>query len=134
MTRRNTIQKNLVLNAVRRLGNHATADEIYNLIVQEHPSIGRGTVYRNLNILAENGDILKVEVPGKADHFDHNCHRHYHVFCVRCGRVYDVDMEPLPDLREKIRDTHRFEFLDYDIVFKGICPDCQADAAELRQL
>jgi Fur family ferric uptake transcriptional regulator len=125
MTRRNTIQKNLVLSAVRRLRNHATADEIYNLIVREHPSIGRGTVYRNLNILAESGEILRVGVPGQADHFDHTCHKHYHVFCMECGRVYDVDMEPLPDLMEKIRNTHGFEFLDYDIVFKGICPGCR---------
>jgi len=125
MARRNTIQKNLVLNSVRQLKNHATADEIYNLIVEEHPSIGRGTVYRNLRILVEDCEIRKVEIPGDADRFDHICGKHYHVRCVKCGKVFDVDMNPLPDLQGKIKDTQGIEFFDYDIVFKGICPDCR---------
>lgn len=67
MIRRNTIQRTLVLEAVNQLRNHATADEIYEKIVSEHPHIGRGTVYRNLQLLAESGEILKTEVPGGAD-------------------------------------------------------------------
>ena len=50
MERRNTIQRDITLQAVRSLGNHATADEIYAYVSQEHPRIGRGTIYRNLNI------------------------------------------------------------------------------------
>lgn len=126
MNRRNTIQKELVLDAVRELGCHATADEIYAKVVSDYPSISKGTVYRNLNILAEEGSVLKIEIPGGAEHFDHNCHDHYHVRCVSCGRVFDVDMKPLR-LTDKINDAHGFDFLDCDIVFKGICPSCKTD-------
>ena len=125
MERRNTAQKAMVLNTVRRLGNHACADEIYSAVSQENPSIGRGTVYRNLGILAEEGKIRKIAIPDGADRFDHNCFEHYHVKCIKCGSVFDVDMEALPDLREKIRDSHGIDFLDYDIIFRGICPDCK---------
>ena len=125
MVRRNTIQKELVLNAVRSLKNHATADEIYHMIKQAYPSIGRGTVYRNLNILAEEGKIRKVEVLGSPDRFDHICEKHFHVRCIKCGRLFDIELEPVPELKPKRKDSTDMQFLDYDIMFKGICPDCQ---------
>ena len=129
MNRRNTIQKNLVLDAVRELGCHATAEEVYSHITRLHPSVSRGTVYRNLNILAEEGEIRRVEIPGAADRYDHVCGRHFHVRCVKCGRVFDVDTGDVPDLLGSIKDAGGFEFFDYDIVFKGICPECRKEDA-----
>lgn len=126
MERRNTIQKDLVLKTVQELKRHLTADEVYEFIKKEHPTIGRGTVYRNLKILVEEGAIRKVEVPDGLDRFDFTLKDHYHVKCVKCGDIFDVDMEQLPDLKAKIRDTHGMEFLGYDIFFKGICPACRA--------
>ncbi|MGN0326633.1 MAG: Fur family transcriptional regulator [Lachnospiraceae bacterium] len=125
MVRRNTIQKELILHAVQCLQNHATANDIYNMITKEHPSIGKGTVYRNLNILAEEGKIRKIEVTGGPDCFDHICEKHCHVRCIRCGRLFDVDVEPFPEIRPKINQPADMEFLDYDILFKGICSDCR---------
>lgn len=126
MERRNTIQKDLVLRTVQELKRHLTADEVYEFIKKEHPTIGRGTVYRNLKILVEEGAIRKVEVPDGSDRFDFTLKDHYHVKCVKCGDIFDVDMEQLPNLKAKIRDTHGMEFLGYDIFFKGICPACRA--------
>lgn len=125
MIKRNTIQRALVLEAVNKLKCHATADEIYNVIVNEHPHISRGTVYRNLNQLSESGEIRKLEIPGGADRFDHRCHDHYHARCLKCGQVFDVEMEYIKDLEKKIKDTHGFEFSGHDIMFKGICPVCK---------
>ena len=130
MERRNTIQKELVLNAVLQMRRHVTADEVYETVCREHPNIGKGTVYRNLGILAEEGKIRKVEIPNGPDRFDFTLERHYHVRCVECGRVFDVEMDAIEDLDARVRDKHGFEFLDYDILFKGICPDCRAKAAE----
>ncbi|MGN0530827.1 MAG: Fur family transcriptional regulator [Eubacterium sp.] len=125
MTRRNTIQRSLVLEAVNTLKCHATADEIYELIHKEHPNVSRATVYRNLNALSDDGKIKKLEMPSSADRFDHICSKHYHIKCKKCGRVFDVDMEVSSGLENNIKDRRGFEFTDYDIVFKGICPDCQ---------
>lgn len=122
---RNTIQAALVLEAVNKLQSHATADEIYQEIVREHPHISRGTVYRNLNRLAQAGEIRKIELSGGADRFDHICHDHCHVRCEKCGRVFDVDMEFVSGLEKNIRDPHGFQFNGYDIIFKGICPACR---------
>lgn len=130
MERRNTIQKALILRAVCDLKRHLTADEVYEFVKRDHPSIGKGTVYRNLAILTEEGAIRKVEVPDGPDRFDFTLKNHYHVRCVKCGEVFDVDMDEIPDLQKKIHDTHGMEFLTYDIFFKGICPECRAQEKE----
>ena len=126
MQHRNTVQKNLVLHAVSELGNHATADEVYQFVKAEAPSVSRGTVYRNLNILAGDHEIQKIEVPGEADRFDHQTFDHYHVRCIQCGRVSDVDMDVIPDMIGHIRNPHGFVFLECEVTFKGICPNCNS--------
>ena len=125
MARRNTIQRSLVLEAVNKLHCHATADEVYEEIIKEHPTISKATVYRNLSLLSEMGEIRRLEIPGSADRFDHISYHHCHVKCSVCGRVYDVDMDFVTGLENGIRDTHGFDFTDYDIIFHGVCPDCK---------
>lgn len=130
MVRRNTIQKELVLKTVYELKRHLTADEVYEFIQKEHPTIGKGTVYRNLAILVQEGAVRKVEIPDGPDRFDFTLENHYHVRCVQCGNVYDVDMDEITDLKEKLHDTHGMEFLSYDIFFKGICRACREKGNE----
>ena len=62
-SRRNTIQKDLVRNTVYEMRRHVTANEVYEFIKEAYPRIGKGTVYRNLDILVEEGALRKVEVP-----------------------------------------------------------------------
>ena len=125
MKSRNTIQRSLVLETVNKLRCHATADQIYAEIKQEYPTISRATVYRNLALLSEMGEIRRLEIPGGADCFDHLCHDHCHIRCGKCGRVFDVDMEFVTGLEKGIQDSRGFSFTGYDILFHGICPDCQ---------
>lgn len=129
-TRRNTIQKDLVRNAVYELKQHVKADEVYEFIKKEHPTIGKGTVYRNLGVLVEEGEVRKVEVPDGPDRFDFTLQNHYHVRCVKCGDVSDVDMDVIPDLEKRIHNTHGVKFLSNDVFFKGICSDCMKKEKE----
>lgn len=130
MEKRNTIQKELVLNAVTKMHRHVTADEVYDYIKKDYPSIGKGTVYRNLSILADENKIRKVEMPNGADCFDFTLEKHYHIRCIKCGKVFDVDMDEIKTLDSFIHDRHGMKFLDFDIVFKGICKDCQNKGEE----
>lgn len=130
MDRRNTIQKELVLNAVMMMRRHVTAEEVYDYIKTDYPTIGKGTVYRNLGILADEKKIRRVEIPGGADCFDFTLEKHYHIRCIGCGKVFDVDMDEIKTLDSFIHDRHGMKFLDYDIVFKGICKDCQNKGEE----
>ena len=124
MNKRSTTQRSLVLETVKELHRHVTADEVYETIVKKYPSISRGTVYRNLNLLSDIGQIRKVEMTNGADRFDHICQEHYHARCVKCGRVFDVEMECIADLEKNIKDTHGFEITGHDVIFKGICLEC----------
>ena len=130
MERRNTIQKSLVLQAVFELKRHLTADEVYEFIRESYPSIGKGTVYRNLAILSEEGAIRRVEIPDGPDRFDFTLKKHYHMRCIRCGNVADVDLDEIPELEAKLHDSHGMKLLEYDILFKGICAECAARSAE----
>jgi Fur family ferric uptake transcriptional regulator/Fur family peroxide stress response transcriptional regulator len=127
MNKRNTIQRALVLEAVKELRCHATTDEVFDAVVKKHPNISRGTVYRNLNLLSEIGEIRKMEMPSGADRFDHESHEHYHARCERCGRVFDVEMEYIADLEKNIKDKQGFEFTGHDLIFKGICHECKIE-------
>ncbi|MGN0906470.1 MAG: Fur family transcriptional regulator [Bullifex sp.] len=129
MIRRQTIQCSIVLEAVTKTMGHATADEIYEMIHKDYPSLSRATVYRNLNRLADEGLIRKILLPGGADCFERMCSPHYHVKCRSCGRVFDVDMPYMEDLASRIRDDHGFEILSHDIIFSGICPECRASSS-----
>ena len=125
MKRRSTIQKELVKNAVFELKSHITADAVYEFINKEHPTIGKGTVYRNLGSLAEQGVIRKLEIPDGPDCFDYLPEKHHHLKCVKCGKLFDVDMGEMPDFLNSVKNTNGVKILDYDIYFKGICADCE---------
>lgn len=128
--KRNTIQRTLVAQAVQQLQSHATAEEVYDAVAREHPHISKGTVYRNLNQLAEEGEIQKLEMPDGPDCFDHRLHRHYHAKCSRCGRVFDVDMDYMDDLVRLVKDAHGFAINGHNLVFTGVCPTCQQTGAQ----
>ena len=127
MKKRSTTQRALILEAVKELHTHVTADEVYDTLVKKYPNISRGTVYRNLNLLSDTGEIRKVEMTNGADRFEPKCYDHYHARCVKCSRIFDVEMEFIADLERNIKDTHGFEFIGHDIIFKGICSDCKKD-------
>ena len=130
MTKRNTIQREFVLRTVIKLKGHVTADEVYESIHSEHPNISRGTVYRNLKVLAEEGQIRRIEVPNGSDRFDFTTKEHYHVRCVRCGEIADVEMDAVSDLTKQIKDSNGMNIIGYDILFKGLCRNCQINETE----
>lgn len=123
--KRNTIQCALVAEAVKKLKCHATADEVYEELAKDHPNIGKATVYRNLQRLSETGQIRKVEVPEGADRYDHICEKHYHIRCVKCGKIFDVDMPYIDGLENSAKNLNNFKLVGHDIMFHGICPSCQ---------
>lgn len=108
----------MVLDAVNEMHRHVTADQIYTFVKEKYPSIGRGTVYRNLGILVEEGKVRKAEVPDGSDRFDFTLENHYHVECVKCGEIFDVDMDVISELEKRIRDTHGMKYISHDIFLR----------------
>ena len=81
--------------------DHPTADVVYENIKKIYPNISLGTVYRNLSLLSEIGEIQKLSNFGGADHFDGCVTPHCHFMCKECGQVLDLETEDLNSLDRK---------------------------------
>jgi len=123
-----TPQRQVILEALREEDTHPTADEIYEKVRRVMPRISLGTVYRNLDLMASEGLILKLHVDDTQMRFDGNTEPHLHISCVHCGRVSDIFQAP--DLTGTIRDLPTdYEILGYTLLLHGVCPSCQQSAS-----
>lgn len=127
MTVRNTKQRDLVAKLMQNNFSHPTADEIYENARLENPHISRGTVYRNLNFLAESGAIQKIVVPNGADHFDSTLETHYHFNCSVCGKMFDVPRNVTLEIHNAVEEMQNqgFSIEGHNLIFTGICPECR---------
>ena len=105
-------QRELILETVQR-------------VRAQDPKVSLGTVYRNLNLLCENGQLLKVPIPGASDRFDHTLGDHAHAYCEACGSVTDVLPQALPMLQEALKGGCGFQVHQMNLVLEGVCPECQ---------
>ena len=83
-----TAPRHALLEVVRGIKTHATAEEVHRLVIRRAPRVRLGTVYRNLRLLVDAG--LLGELPGPRARFDANTRAHHHFTCLRCGRIADV--------------------------------------------
>ncbi len=124
MEKRNTIQKKLVLDAVLRLADHPTAEQVYAEVVKEHPTVSKATVYRNLNGLSQSGVLRHIPMPDGADRFDHRLTPHAHIECTVCGRVCDAFVEDDAGLDAQVERQTGFRRATHELMFRGVCPGC----------
>ena len=124
-TRRFSKQRQLIFDTACSLHCHPTADDIYSIVKGRIPAISLGTVYRNLNILAEQKEIGKIEPGEGATKFDFRTDPHYHLRCRECGRLFDADLPLLEGLDSRVQNTHGFTIEKHNIEFVGICSDCK---------
>ena len=124
--RRNTKQKKLILNTVLNSCDHPTAETIYNRAVKEAPNLSLGTVYRNLSLLADSGEIKRLSSPEGANHFDFNTSCHYHFYCKECKQMSDIPNECAKTENEPdslLKDGFCVEGIS--LTYFGICPKCK---------
>ena len=122
---RMTTQRRVILEELKKLKNHPTAGDLCNIVRKRIPRISLGTVYRNLEILTRQGLVQKLDVGGFEMRFDGEAANHYHLRCLKCGRVDDVDFAVMKSLDKKFKLNTDFEILGHRLEFVGICPKCQ---------
>lgn len=126
--RRHSRQRQAVYEAVQASDCHPTADDVFDMVRRRMPRVSLGTVYRNLEVLAEDGDILRLDATGGQRRYDRTTNNHCHVRCECCGRVDDVcGSDWLLDNDSRTLDTD-YEITGMRVSFVGICPECQSDA------
>lgn len=122
---RMTKQRKLLLDELRGMNSHPTADELHLRVQESLPKISLATVYRNLELLTRQGEIRTIELAGMPRRYDGDVHPHFHMQCIDCGVVVDIDARVLPDIGSILRRTGRYEILEMRLEFDGLCGDCR---------
>jgi Fur family ferric uptake transcriptional regulator len=121
---RMTPQRQVILEELRKVNTHPSADEIYEMVRKRLPRISLGTVYRNLEILSASGEIQKLEFGCSLKRFDGVAQDHYHIRCLNCDRV--IDAPPGSDIwiTYELKENTDFKIIGHKLEFIGLCPAC----------
>lgn len=133
MAERNTRQKQIILEAVKKHEDHPTAEEIYSDVRQLDDKISRATVYRNLHALAKNGEISSLDLVPYAGRYDRKICFHHHMICEVCGSVYDVPVEYSELEDQKLEELTGFKVRKHEVIFRGTCEKCLAETEKLEE-
>lgn len=127
-------QRESIKNFLAGRYDHPTAETVYMNVKEDFPNISLGTVYRNLSLLAELGEIQKISTGIGPDRFDGNPHPHYHFFCNKCGCVLDLEMEGINHINVIAGSQFKGRIDGNITYFYGRCPDClKKDAKQKYQ-
>lgn len=118
-----TRQRELVYSIVTEKPVHMTAEEIYLRAREKMPSLAKGTVYRNLGILAETGMIRKLEMPDAPARYDRQYSPHPHLVCEKCGCVEDLVMPE--GMLEPLTKRISASLTGFDLKLFHVCPACE---------
>jgi Fur family peroxide stress response transcriptional regulator len=118
-------QRELIYEAVKGTKEHPTAEMVYHWLKPANPNLSLGTVYRNLNLLAEEGYLMRMPFP--VERYDADTAPHSHFRCKACGRVFDLDLPYDPELDSAaLAAQPGFQIQEHSLLFSGLCPDCQS--------
>lgn len=130
-TRKRSRQRDAIIAFLKTRKDHPTADTIYKEIRNVIPNISLGTIYRNLSLLADRGEILKLSCDGKMDRFDADVHPHYHFICKHCGCVQDITIPYAADFDTMANEAFEGSVLSHKLLFEGYCMDCMETGNDL---
>lgn len=124
--RKLTKQRQEVLMLIENSQGHMTADQIHGKLKERGKAVGIATVYRNLNVLYEDHLINRVKHPELGFIYDKNLHKHYHLHCIQCGGIEDVDLNFPQMLNKEVEKALNCQVLEHELTFEGICAACIA--------
>lgn len=130
--RRNTRQKGIILEELRKVKSHPAANEVFRIVRRRIPNISFGTVYRNLNLLRDNGKILELACGRYSCRYDATVTPHYHFYCFKCKGVFDINITMLKDLDRRVSKSYSFVVRTHRIDFYGYCKKCKLRIGNLK--
>jgi len=117
-----TKQRHLILKILSDGGTHMTADQILEKARLVFPNISKGTIYRNLNLMADDNAIKRVRIPGEPVFYDANIIPHQHTVCVKCGKIMDIAGMGPEAVQKLVGPSARI--VDYSLVIYVMCEIC----------
>lgn len=128
MALKHSRQREMIKEFLMTRKDHPTADVVYMNVRQQNPNISLGTVYRNLTLLSDIGEIQKLRVGDGVDHFDADISPHYHFVCSECGSVIDLDMDSIENINQVAADRFDGQIAGHVTYFYGTCGQCMKKA------
>jgi Fe2+ or Zn2+ uptake regulation protein len=125
MTRKSK-QKEAIFKVMKETTSHPTAEWVYERVRREIPNISLGTVYRDLELLKQEGEILKLDFAGTQSRFDGKAENHHHFRCLKCSRIFDVDGPLDKGIDERLAQKMGFTVFEHRLEFHGLCKNCQS--------
>ena len=125
MTLKYSRQREAIKDFLMTRNDHPTADVVYSNVRTEFPNISLGTVYRNLTLLADLGEIARLRVGDGVDHFDADTSPHYHFVCSDCGSVIDLEMDSIDSINQTAARNFDGQIAGHITCFYGLCPHCK---------
>lgn len=121
---KHSAQRDQIKNYLKSTTSHPTAEIVYENVRLVNPKISLGTVYRNLSLLTELGEIQKISCGDGIERYDYNAAPHSHFFCKQCHSLIDLDLPYMSDLNMLASRIYNGEIHDHTIQFHGICEEC----------
>ena len=116
---RESIRENLMNRT-----DHPTADMIYSDIRRIYPNVSLGTVYRNLSLLLDTGEIAKVITADGILRYDGNVLAHDHFICKQCGRITDLAPAYADELMNQAQNGFSGQIEECEVTYFGLCEEC----------
>ena len=123
--RRSSVQRQLVHRIIESRRDHPTAQSVFEKAREQMPSISLGTVYRNLQLLVDQGLLLERKIGNRPARYEAQRQRHYHICCVQCGALEDLSVPYQEILDRRVQRMVRYQLQEHRMEFYGICPQCQ---------
>lgn len=133
MSLKRSRQRDMIKAFLMGRKDHPTADVVYMNVRKDNPNISLGTVYRNLTLLSELGEIRRLRLGDGVDHYDADTSPHYHFVCEECGNVIDLEMDSLEKITEIAGAGFDGKIAGHVTYFYGICGNCvKGQAANMQ--
>ncbi|MBP3703814.1 MAG: transcriptional repressor [Lachnospiraceae bacterium] len=118
-------QREAILSFLHSTKEHPTAEAVYEYVKKEYPRISLGTVYRNLNLLVECGEVRKLNCGDGFEHFDGDTSPHYHFLCNECGHILDLEVKGLERMNTVAAENFDGTIQGHKTYFYGTCSKCK---------
>lgn len=123
--RRKSRQREMIFEFMRSRMDHPTAQQVHEALKKDMPSVSLGNVYRNINILIEEGRVTRREFGDGIERYDAISGLHYHFICDTCKTVIDFPMPLQNAIMKKAREMTKNRISGHTILFYGTCDQCQ---------
>ena len=110
-------KRDSIFSVLDKKNYHPTADEVYYQVREKFPGISLGTVYRNLELLSDQGLIKVVGIGGKQRRYEGNIEEHYHLKCVSCGLLEDPPVETISFPDDVLAERRDFQIVGHNLEF-----------------